>query len=108
MENLYTKESLNVWVQALRSGEYRQGRTTLVQQGTDGEKLHCCLGVYADVVNDPRKEDGFSGDIYTDIGELIGDATVDDLWHWNDKGATFNEIAGWIEANLVEGENQGV
>lgn len=39
-----------VWLRALRSGDYRQGRNWLRRQTPDGD-YYCCLGVYADLVD---------------------------------------------------------
>lgn len=38
----------NLWVEALRSGEYRQGVGRLAKK-VDGRKEHCCLGVLCDL-----------------------------------------------------------
>lgn len=38
------------WVQALRSGEYQQGRGRLVRQGYDNSwREYCCLGVLCEL-----------------------------------------------------------
>lgn len=33
------------WVAALRSGEFKRGKTALRQKAEDGEETYCCLGV---------------------------------------------------------------
>ncbi len=43
-------ERLRLWIDALRSGEYRQGQYALKSIREDGEKpSHCCLGVACEV-----------------------------------------------------------
>src|SRR3954466_4218538 len=37
------------WVAALRSGEYKQGRSYLHSQNPDGEDRFCCLGVLCEL-----------------------------------------------------------
>lgn len=41
------------WVQALRSGDYKQGQGRLVRRGyayeRDGQVTHCCLGVLCEL-----------------------------------------------------------
>lgn len=39
------KANIRLWVDALRSGKYRQGRQYLETVGKDGVVRHCCLGV---------------------------------------------------------------
>lgn len=39
------------WIEALRSGEYRQGRGYLRKITIDGETQFCCLGVLAHLAN---------------------------------------------------------
>jgi hypothetical protein len=38
-----------LWVEALRSGEYKQTRYRLKQNEVDGSTSHCCLGVLCEV-----------------------------------------------------------
>lgn len=41
------------WLEALRSGEYKQGRSFLRAKDKNGDLRHCCLGVLTDLfVND--------------------------------------------------------
>ncbi|NJO64367.1 MAG: hypothetical protein HC836_41225 [Richelia sp. RM2_1_2] len=37
------------WVEALRSGKYKQGEQCLTQIDDDGQRLYCCLGVLCDL-----------------------------------------------------------
>lgn len=43
------KEVRKLWVEALESGEYKQGREFLCQRGDYGEVSFCCLGVLCDL-----------------------------------------------------------
>lgn len=42
-------EIKELWVEALRSGEYEQGRGRLTQWNQDGDEMFCCLGVLCDI-----------------------------------------------------------
>jgi hypothetical protein len=48
------KKIADMWVQALRSGEYKQGRTALCRVYEDGSKTYCCLGVLCDLYQKNR------------------------------------------------------
>ena len=39
------------WLNALRSGDYKQGRDVLRRVGRDGEDRWCCLGVLCDIID---------------------------------------------------------
>ena len=92
----------NKWLAALRSGNYRQGQCNLRTGDYEGEGplYHCCLGVLADVV-DPlgwtcddswRFEWGTPG--------ILSEHLETKISVMNDRGATFEQIADWIENNL--------
>ena len=107
------------WVDALRSGKYRQGRMRLRVVDPNGDKF-CCLGVRCDMVDpsgwrDEPKEDFVDGEatlirfhgmemaapsrsLIAKIGGLTRDwlvyASKNDI---EDK--TFEEIADFVEAN---------
>lgn len=61
------------WINALRSGEYRQGRSRLAKRTKKGNFKFCCLGVLCDVVGvkgEPNQitdeiEFGFDGETMT-------------------------------------------
>lgn len=42
-------EKMTKWLEALTSGDYKQGDSALCAE-VDGEKYFCCLGVYEEVV----------------------------------------------------------
>ncbi len=97
------------WLAALRSGTYQQGEGELRVDDGDGP-LFCCLGVYCEV-RGLRFEDGgyilptgarqdttFLLEYY--IAELADLTTQSALADMNDKGASFAEIADWIEQHI--------
>lgn len=112
-------EPQKAWISALRSGEYKQGRTTL-HRGT-GEM--CCLGIACALASQngvqlkTSHEDGnivYNGRIALPPPEVVqwiglndkfgslNDARLGDdysLAAANDSGATFSEIADFIEAH---------
>ena len=92
------------WVAALRSGEYKQGMFAMCNRGE-----YCCMGVLCDLLPKPAKK----GVYYFRRGQAaelpnamamnmagISSLTVDLLVGQNDNGATFSEIAEYIEARL--------
>lgn len=91
------------WLEALRSGEYRQGEGTFVDEGK-----HCCLGVLCEVVGKPpmlkgAKGYGFSN--YEAIDGVLERSPASLLERMNDgvgryRKRTFPEIADWIEEHL--------
>lgn len=122
------KEIVQVWADALRSGDYQQAIEDFYNQHDDGSCTHCCLAVALDVLNPSgfkehqgdcsdlsdyisniqRKRSG-SGYEFTDadreieellswIGTVIGERT---LVQMNDSGDfDFNQIAGYLIARL--------
>lgn len=107
------------WVEALRSGEYLQGRGFLKVKRQDGEIYYCCIGVFCEVnkadfqttedfetngtsliyrinenssyVHGPliMRETGLTEGIQYKLSDMNDSA-----------GKTFLEIANWIEANI--------
>jgi len=112
------------WLDALRSGEYKQGKDQLRSSWDD--PAYCCLGVLRDIsgrgrwVADKfvgRGESLFYGSERSDgdgrnegrylLGMRygIGDKVMGDLMTMNDEGLDFNAIADHIEKNVrVKGE----
>lgn len=100
------------WVEALRSGEYVQGRNAL-----DRRERQCCLGVLCDIADLPWSRH-FRGRVYYDIDPVLGGSTgglphnfrervgisipqEEQLIALNDQAkASFEEIADWIEVYL--------
>ena len=84
------------WLEALRSGEYKQGMFALRSGDT-----FCCLGVLADIRKKQKKawrhEDKGKDDAYVST-RLISEYNQCDLMELNDEtGLTFKEIADYIE-----------
>lgn len=106
------QEKIKKWVEALRSGEYKQCRAYLF----DGEG-YCCLGVYSKVVlghtDDFLYRDGMSirwnnkeniEHLYVILRKFLGSDKVDLFISMNDKGKSFNEIADKIEEMYLQDE----
>jgi len=51
-------EAIN-WINALRSGDYKQGREKLVTEYADGTCRYCCLGVLSKVCGLPSTDSAF-------------------------------------------------
>lgn len=109
-------EIKKLWIGALRSGQYKQGKGHLCQNNR-----YCCLGVLYDVGVDGywHRTEAFSENEWGVIGENgIGPQLWSgclpphvefelDIGHWaqqlismNDSGKSFEEIADFIEKNL--------
>lgn len=111
------REVVREWVEALRSGKYKQGTKKL--RTTNDE--YCCLGVLCElavkhgVIHRVGEGYGMAGDVYADIFELPYSVTewsgIKDsagsyydvepkaLSRLNDDGMNFSEIANIIESN---------
>jgi hypothetical protein len=100
------REQIEVWVEALRSGEYEQGGGRLRR----GER-YCVLGVLCDTL-DPSGwvtpvytlDSEWKGDRYGLPGWVLRDLAYTDLEarlvHDNDYGVSFEALARLIEAQL--------
>lgn len=94
------------WIAALESGEYKQGRGSLISQNESGELCYCCLGVAAKIagfVIDP------SGDsAYPDTPEnhkkysTTARCNYDEIYNW--LGAT-NTYLDVVDDNIRYSEN---
>ena len=102
------------WLEALRSGEYKQGMAYLCR-----DNKFCCLGVLYDIAtkNEPEKYQWngnvpnidpmggvclpptFAEEINIGLGGYIKELDRS-LWYMNDHGDTFMEIADIIEKYL--------
>lgn len=109
-------EDKTLWLEALRSGKYRQ-TTGFLKVEREGKQHYCCLGVLCEVLKDKYEiSEGEScvtpgltffddsSDALTDklisTFKLEGDA-VTTLYRMNDDdGRSFAEIADWIEAHV--------
>lgn len=93
-----------LWLEALRSGLYRQGRGRLRRSRNN---TFCCLGVLCDVIAPKdwknEKHQGFTNLPSVQIGIQAGLAGIEirKLARLNDSDRVdFPEIADWIEQNL--------
>lgn len=89
------KELAVKWIEALRSGKYKQGRSRLKHSGR-----YCCLGVLCEVAGyTPKRHDV---DLcLTPLSEKLPKSIESDCIYMNDsKRKSFAEIADYIEANL--------
>lgn len=95
------KEIKARWVEALRSGKYKQGKKCLRSESD----TYCCLGVLCDIKQKDIWEnsitfDSFPPSYILDWAKLDFHTTIN-LADMNDNGgASFEEIADWIETNL--------
>lgn len=105
-----TKEQKDKWVEALRSGKFIQGtgRLTTIKNGVEED---CCMGVFCKVMNYPigrilEWAEDFSAKEYKigneSVRHYLPDPILSEeisrrLGEMNDRGATFSEIADWIE-----------
>src|SRR6201999_3937912 len=97
-------EKKRIWIEALRSGKYKQGQTWL--KNTREENRLCCLGVYADAVEHVEWVDGhyhsrfeYNGLTFdTNVShEMISAEQQSHLIKMNDVFLnSFSEIADWI------------
>lgn len=110
------------WVDALRSGFYKQGKYKLRDLGDyyDATGVLCDLAVSAGVIASPTRYDAEDGIFF---GYTYGDLTQSDAFstglpravrEWagieyrlayrialmGDEGKNFNQLADWIEENL--------
>lgn len=94
-------EVKKVWINALLSGEYRQGQNRL----RIGDRF-CCLGVLCDLSMAKEWCGGSYGTDYTTAPQVVRDwadldAQAQERLIWmNDHGKSFAEIAAWIEEHL--------
>lgn len=98
------KPTIQKWVNALRSGKYKQAKGTLYDEETDG---YCCLGVYCKVVTKDSKSylsEGSEGpeEAYDKFDRILGHELKHKLIGMNDKGKSFAEIADVIEEKMKE------
>jgi hypothetical protein len=113
-------ENQRAWVQALRSGEYKQTKGVLAKLDEETREPlgFCCLGVACDLavkaglsitVNEDgfvRRFDGSIGSLPPSVQQWLGVTDQSPYWNpddggslaeQNDDGATFAEIADFIE-----------
>jgi hypothetical protein len=97
-----TKDDLNVWLTALRSGSYKQTVGRLFSG-----RGYCCLGVYfaahGEKVPKYEVEDGVdNAPFYERINKLAGEKFTEDLIDLNDRRVKFAKIADVIEEHFKD------
>jgi hypothetical protein len=107
------KELYQIWIDALRSGQYKQGHNALRRINNKNEQLFCCLGVLCDVIanNGGPQWNGGSGEYMYHVAELSSDlrallnfgyGQIQILIELNDNNKKdFNTIANYIETTIM-------
>ena len=106
-----TPEQKQAWLDALRSGNYRQGRSGKLRRKRGDRQYFCCLGVLNDLMGGPSKDPHYlqsskgglqDKHLYLDAGAQLALAQMNDggLGGMSGRAHTFNEIADWIEENV--------
>ena len=100
------------WVEALRSGNYKQGRGELLDDVIETDVRHCAMGVLCEIDPEVERVPGFGYRYHGEMMEYqlhrnyLMDRDLDkaDVTHViianDDRGKSFNEIADWIESRL--------
>jgi hypothetical protein len=99
-----------LWLEALRSGEFKQGQKCL-RSFSNGEPLHCCLGVLVEVVERDTKDTVWEYSDWLEDGHPS--LQVQEIVGWKDLDAIstcvdlndvekkdFDFIADYIEQNV--------
>lgn len=112
-----TAEEKRLWLEALRSGKYKQTKGTLGRKNLDGSASYCCLGVACEVfgpgLGDERADRRLpvagekrestckwpSFNSYTRQGLVLERVMLA-----NDEGTSFSEIANILEVMLIPAE----
>lgn len=113
-----------MWVKALRSGQYDQGTLYLKKEDFETKNIqYCCLGVLAEITSHEFKINDDNDGTYYLEGERVGGMSprlasflpisienrlfdekasnhIATLMTMNDDGESFNTIADYIEENL--------
>lgn len=93
-----TKRDKEQWLNALRSGNYKQGKECLVHG--EKEKVHCCLGVIRDEFKFNYPDNCAYLCIYDDKTDFLPLGVQETLAAMNDDGKSFNKIADYVEQNI--------
>ena len=84
-----TEDVTKMWVKALRSGDYIQGKgrlklEVLEKEGTPAHFEHCCLGVLCEVLNVTNRHD--LNTATTDYSRVYVFDSSNFDWPWNEGG----------------------
>ncbi len=99
-----TKKVKNQWLEALRSGKYKQGKGKLIKATNSGFS-YCCLGVLQaitglEIVNSELLTN--KKDISCSCVKGLSTDMQDNLASYNDKeDKSFDWIANWIDKNIT-------
>lgn len=101
------KELLTRWVEALRSGEYKQGTGLLCDRDIESSDVkYCCLGVLQHIEPSIKVHGLHPEELLDNISffEHTGiDSDQRNLAEMNDNGVEFPEIADYIEKEYIKG-----
>lgn len=109
------KETKNMWLEALRSGKYKQGQGCLKKRNR-----HCCLGVLAEEQGLIPNRTSLELKLYSYLGVKCENTALvleqhcpaaftkqgdlgsveAELAYRNDRWESFSDIAAWIEEHL--------
>lgn len=98
----FTSELKAKWLEALRSGEYKQTTGVMYESETDG---YCCLGVLA--ICTGRTDTDIECETFITNGstyDVLNADTQRTLAGMNDNGKSFETIADYIEENILAHE----
>lgn len=109
------KENRREWVEALRSGDYKQGQGNLFASKDDREE-YCCLGVACSILGYKKQDivnrsflDSPYIENYEDSSKFVEKPSekfglrqfqIEALAHLNDNGVPFTDIAEVIESDF--------
>ena len=102
--NPMTKAEAREWVEALRSGKYRQGHGVLKDSVGDNNFEYCCLGVECEVHPEQNKAVSVGGFLASDHNTYyrLASPVQTQLVNLNDATRlSFSEIADYIEAEII-------
>lgn len=128
--NPVQKETVRNWIEELRSGNYPQGQSALCWT-LEGEKKFCCLGVLCEMIGaktapsrldrclqplgiktvyvfgDALEINELPRKVFESLTGLLWDAQ-NLLMHLNDGGASFDQIASYLEYLIENEKDAGV
>jgi len=102
------KENVSKWIEALRSGKYKQCKWVLKCESSIGEEKFCAIGLACEVFDNSKwlRVGGglFNYDNVQSTVEWLNTdlAHINDVRHMNDSGESFDSIANFLENLLKE------
>lgn len=95
---MITKEQKRRWVEALRSGKWKQAYRRIMRKQKDGTRAYCCLGVARELFDLPHHHKGMSGGLPFEFLHYSHQAKL--IAMNDEERADFPRIADWIEENI--------